>query len=243
MAQRSGRGPYHDVVAAGLITAITRAALIEAIGQDPEAVVMVATDAVYSTRPLSLDIGEGLGQWEEKIWPDLFIAQPGVYWSPSELKASVKSRGAPRSVIGDAAPRFEQVFAEWLELMRRPGGIETVLKERLIPSVPVTVRVFYGCRYAIHLGKPWLAGKWEDVSRHESFEWKTKRDAMRITLGDGYITSYPPLIPMLAESEGYKPADFDRLVKISGEDGQVETIDENTLLEAMPDFVPFLPRE
>ena len=114
MAQRCGRGPYHDVVSAGLITAITRARLIEAIGQDPHSVVMVATDAVFSTRPLSLDIGERLGQWEEKVWPDLFIAQPGVYWSPSDLEKSVKSRGAPRSVIGPAAPRFHEVFAEWL---------------------------------------------------------------------------------------------------------------------------------
>jgi hypothetical protein len=75
LAQRTGRGPYYDAAAAGLITAITRARLIEAIGQDPEAVAMLATDAVFSTCPLTLDIGEGLGQWEEKIWYDLFIAR------------------------------------------------------------------------------------------------------------------------------------------------------------------------
>jgi hypothetical protein len=243
LAQRCGRGPFHDAVAAGLITAITRARLIEAISQDPEAVVMVATDAVFSTRPLSLDLGEGLGQWEEKVWTDLFIAQPGVYWSPSELQTSVKSRGAPRSVIGPAAKRFEKMFADFLELMRRPGAMELVLKERLIHSVPVTVRVFYGCRLALARGKPSLAGKWEDVTRHESFEWKTKRDEMRIELGDDCLVTFPPTVPILAESEGYKPADFDRLVEISGEGGDLEKIDENTLLEAMPDFIPFLPRE
>jgi hypothetical protein len=79
MAQRCGRGPYHDVVSAGLITAITRARLHEELGQNPRSVVMLATDAVFIREPLSLDIGEGLGQWEEKVWPDLFIAQPGVY--------------------------------------------------------------------------------------------------------------------------------------------------------------------
>ncbi len=94
MAQRTGRGPYHDVVAAGLVTAMTRARLIEAVGQDPEAIVMLATDAVFSTRPLSLDIGEGLGQWEEKVWPDLFIAQPGVYWSPSDTGIAQIARRA-----------------------------------------------------------------------------------------------------------------------------------------------------
>jgi hypothetical protein len=55
---------------------------------------MLATDAVFSRRPLALDIGKGgLGQWECHEWPDLFIAQPGVYWSPSDLSDLVKSWG------------------------------------------------------------------------------------------------------------------------------------------------------
>jgi hypothetical protein len=82
MAQRWGRRPYHDIVSVGLITAITRARLIEALGQSPRSVVMLATDAVFIREPLLLDIGEGLGQREEKVWPDLFIAQPGVHWFP-----------------------------------------------------------------------------------------------------------------------------------------------------------------
>jgi hypothetical protein len=244
MAQRSGRGPYHDAVAAGLITAITRARIIEAIAQDPRSVLMVATDAVFSTRRLSLDVGEGLGQWQETIWPDLFIAQPGVYWSPSELENSVKSRGAPRSVVGPAAPLFQEAFDEWLRLLREPCAMKRVLEERLIPSAPISVRIFIGCRLALARGKCWLAGKWEDVTRHESFEWNTKRDAMRITFGDSYIATHPIVLSSpLTESEGYKPADFDRLIEISGESGSTVEIDENMLLEAMPDFMPFLPRE
>jgi hypothetical protein len=119
-----------------------------------------------------------------------------------------------------------------------------MLEERLIPSVPVTMRVFNGCRLAMAHGKPWLAGKWADVTRHISFEWNTKRDAMRVTLGDSYIATYPiALSSPLAESEGYKPADFDRLIEISGENGSTIEIDENVVLEGMPDFMPFLPRE
>jgi hypothetical protein len=53
-----------------------------------------------------------------------------------------------------------------------------------------------------------------------SFEWKTKRDAMRIRISDeGYLVTYPPALSILAESEGYEPADFDRRVEISGESG------------------------
>jgi hypothetical protein len=63
-----------------------------------------------------------------------------------------------------------------------------VLEERSVPSVPVTVRVFIGCRLALARGKPWLAGRWENVPRLESFEWKTKRDAMRTKISDaGYL--------------------------------------------------------
>jgi hypothetical protein len=244
MAQRSGRGPYHDAVSAGLITALTRARLLEATGQDPEAVVMLATDAAFSRRPLALDIGKGLGQWECHEWPDLFIGQPGVYWSPSDLSKLVKSRGAPRSVIGEAAPRFVEVWNEWHALLRQPDARKLILAERQIPSVPVTVRVFNGCRIALHRGKPWLAGKWEDVQRHESFEWRTKRDPNRINVCDeGCIVTFPREQSIFAESEGYTPADFDRLIEISGESGGPAEIDENMLLEAMPDHIPFLPHK
>jgi hypothetical protein len=121
--------------------------------------------------------------------------------------------------------------------------MERVLKERLIPSVPVTLRVFNGCRLALARGKRWLAGKWEDVVRHESVEWGTKRDPMHILVDRGYLTTFPLDLPILTESEGYKPADFDKLIEISGETGAPEEIDEKMLLEAMPDFTPFLPHE
>ena len=110
--------------------------------------------------------------------------------------------------------------------------------------MPVAVHVFYGCRLALHRNKPWLAGKWEDVERQESFEWRTKRDPNRINLCDeGYIVTFPRVQPVLAESEGKPPADFDRRIEILDESGGTVEIDEDMLLEAMPDFIRFLPRE
>jgi hypothetical protein len=41
----------------------------------------------------------------------------------------------------------------------------------------------------------------------------------------------------------YRPAESDRNVEVSGESGSKLEIDGNMLLEAMPDFIPFLPRE
>ena len=78
----------------------------------------------------------------------------------------------------------------------------------------------------------------------ESFESKTKHDPMRIKISDeGYLVTFPLALSIFAESEGYKPADLDRRIDISGDSGITVEIDENMLLEAMPDFIPFLPRE
>jgi hypothetical protein len=68
---------------------------------------------------------------------------------------------------------------------------------------------------------------------------------MRIALGDeGYVGTFPIALSILAESEGKVPADFDTLVEISGNGDDVrEVVDENTVLEAMPDHLQFLPHE
>jgi hypothetical protein len=43
-------------------------------------------------------------------------------------------------------------------------------------------------------------------------------------------------------ARAFKP-EFDRLIEISGESGGTVEIKENIWREAMPDFIPFLPRE
>jgi hypothetical protein len=268
MAQRSGRGPYHDLVAAGLVTATTRARLIEALWDHLEDIAMLATDALYATRRLSLDIGVGLGQWEEKIWLDLFITQPGVYWSPTELakggKPTIKSRGAPRSVIGDAAAQFVRRFDDWIAKLPRkvdgsPDLTATLHDRNSIPKVQVKVRVFHGCALALARGKPSLAGTWKHVPRDISFDWFRKRhgtwggqlagdgsDSGQLQDGAGKtsLLTMPISQSKLDESQGYEPIDFDRPIEIIGEDGRTETIDDEDLLfEAMPDHVQWLPRE
>ncbi len=93
-------------------------------------------------------------------------------------------------------------------------------------------------------GKPYLAGKWEDVPRRESFEWNTKRDPMRVVINDeGSLTTFPRAINIVTESEGYKPADFDKSITIVNESGELEEYDEDMWLEGMPDHTVFLPHE
>jgi hypothetical protein len=63
------------------------------------------------------------------------------------------------------------------------------------------------------------------------------------SLDEGYVRTFPLKNSIFAESEGYEPADFDSRIDISGNGGSTVEIDENMALEAMPDFIPFLPRE
>jgi hypothetical protein len=87
------------------------------------------------------------------------------------------------------------------------------------------------------------AGSWKDETRQMSFEWRSKCGAMLVPLDENAcLVTSPILLFPFAESEGYKPADFDGLIEIAGNGGEFETIDENTLLEAQSDFMPWLPR-
>jgi hypothetical protein len=107
----------------------------------------------------------------------------------------------------------------------------------------VTVRLFYGNRLALARGKPYLAGRWSDETRHETFEWDTKRDRTRVVLNDRSLTTFPRTLSPFDESEGYKPADFDKPITIMNDAGGLEEMDEDVWLEGMPDHIDFLPHE
>ena len=111
LAQRVGNGKFTNMIWAGLITALTRAKLNDAIRQNPAQIIMVATDAVYSIGPLNgLDIGERLGQWEASVLDGLFIVQPGLYWCPAKRKR--KSRGLSGRFFEEPG-RTESFEAAW----------------------------------------------------------------------------------------------------------------------------------
>lgn len=147
LAQRIGAAPWRDYLSAGLITSITRAKIIDAYSQDPTAVLYIATDAIYSRRPLSLEAGDGLGLWESKQRDGIFIVQPGIYWSGD---AKPKTRGIPRSIVIENRAAFEGAWNKWID-----GGAAGDP-----PIVPVFVNQFIGLRAAIARGKPELAGTW-----------------------------------------------------------------------------------
>jgi hypothetical protein len=169
LAQRKGNGSYNNMVWAGLITAMTRAKLNDAISLNPGRIVMVATDAVYSLDPLpALSCGERLGDWEATELDGLFIVQPGLYWCPALRKR--KSRGLSGRFFEEAGrtESFEVAWEQWREFEN-----SKVLTD--FPTVSVPVPGFIGLKLAISRNKPLSAGTWVNDKRDISFDYRNKR--------------------------------------------------------------------
>jgi hypothetical protein len=127
---------------------MVRAQMFEAAACAQEDVIMIATDAIYSTRPLpQLELGPGLGQWKMKTLPDFFVVQSGFYWSPGKLAEMLKSRGIKRSVVSKYAPEFEAV---WISFVRDlPQECEIYVSSA--PVVPIDIEIFIGLKLALEL--------------------------------------------------------------------------------------------
>lgn len=84
MAQQLGGTPfraprYHSMEMAGFVTSWVRARVTRAAWQAGAGAVMLATDALYTTVPLSLSSG-GLGTWDAASHASGTFVQSGVYW-------------------------------------------------------------------------------------------------------------------------------------------------------------------
>jgi len=205
-AQRVGEPTFGNFIHAGIITASCRAQLNDAIALsyrmgDPGAIVMLATDAVLSTRPLRLPIGPGLGQWEEIEHGDVFIVQPGLYWGGKRPK----TRGLPSDVFKpETQKRFEAAWRKWFAThvaFRAAIDMVAALENGgLPPAVPVGFDMFIPLKLAAARGKPRLAGCWIDAARvidlvqgreegslrRFSFFWKGKR-----SIAADFTVDYP----------------------------------------------------
>lgn len=85
MAQRVGGQPgkppkTHQLEWAGYVTSATRAKIYRVVEQNPRAIVSIETDAIFSVEPLDIDIGHGLGQWEETTFDAICYLQSGFYY-------------------------------------------------------------------------------------------------------------------------------------------------------------------
>lgn len=165
LAQRIGARRWGNFIWAGLITSRTRAMLLDAVAIDPKAIAMLATDGVYSVRPLpGLKIGMALGEWECAEHDKLFIVQPGLYWGC----AKPKTRGIPAKFFETRTEEFEQAW-------RKYANDTHPVEMRDPPIVRVPMSMFIGIKLAQARGKPETAGQWVNVERAINFDWRNKR--------------------------------------------------------------------
>jgi DNA polymerase type B, organellar and viral len=226
LAQRKGGRTYYNLIHAGLITAMTRAKLLEAVAHDPEAVVMLATDGVYSTRELPLPIGDTLGTWEQKEHPNgIFIVQPGLYWFPDSptFDSSHKTRGIPKSVIQENSNAFADA---WVKYREHCGKTFFTVLDEGVPAnfnVPVYLNTFTGIKLALSRGKPLTAGCWNKNKKDMSFNWTLKRDIGQ--WNGNHVITRPIVGNVEARSEPYDPS---KLTEIE---------EQNLETEGNPDFI------
>lgn len=90
-AEAIRKGQYTELFHAGFITAFTRAQLLKYL--NPDSVIMLATDGIFSTTKLNVPIGENLGEWEYTKFDDGIFLLSGLYALKSKDKWKIKTRG------------------------------------------------------------------------------------------------------------------------------------------------------
>lgn len=99
--------PFFQLDWAGFVTAGCRARMMEAALQKPHAVIMFATDGLFTTEPLDLycPAEKELGAWEAQEHDGITVVMPGVYWlhenTPLGAKTKHYSRGFDKGEMRD----------------------------------------------------------------------------------------------------------------------------------------------
>lgn len=236
LAQTIGNPAWRNPIHAGLITATTRAMLNDAIrAAGQRNVIMLATDAIFTiNKPAPVQLGGGqsggLGRWEQKIYPRLFIVRPGLYWPPRPRDGSkwqIRSRGLSPKFFEPKAAHFEKAWRRFARAAQ-PNWLNP-------PAVTLAVPVFVGLKLAYRRGALAQACQWLEVPGRFSFAWHTKRVHSTFDKARRALILEPIEGTAGAHSETYDSAERRRQRQLE----LFELTDNNVgeLLEAMPDPV------
>lgn len=143
-AQQIGKAQYHNLVWAGLITSHTRAQLMRAI---TPATVLVMTDSMWSSEPLSVPTSPDLGGWQHEDETRMVIAEAGLYkaWE-GDKDGTTWQRGFDRHIPVD----IPEIVSNWLD-------------DDPMFSPVYPVHRFVGMGLATITSYPWRT--WQDIER------------------------------------------------------------------------------
>ncbi len=207
-----GGGRFTELIWAGMITARTRARLLEVAALAGEEVVMFATDGVGLLRipPALADIETyardvPLGGWEYAptgagVRRQVLFVQSGFYiettstrdgsaYSRDLVVPRDRARGLGKEILAamDGRSRLVQAF--------RTDGVDA--KVHFGPAhrqpghkVPM---LFMGLKSAFHRNQPELAGTWFPVEKTVSFDPRPKREPLPRRSGETFIRTMPAM--------------------------------------------------
>ena len=185
LAQSVGDPVYSNPIWASLITGtvrarLVRAALSENMGSD---LVMLATDAMFTTKPRNVPISGKLGDWSVDEYENILVVQSGLYLKGADLKnkVSAKTRGLPLQTF---MKNRDEIRSAWDTFIANWGP------DKMPDATRMDVNTFHGLRSSVHRNKPEIAGTWEIVPHDVRFEWGTKRVPEFMESGTVYTVVY-----------------------------------------------------
>ena len=106
---------WHQLEYSGFATAYCRAMVYDAMATDPNSIIAVETDGIFSTRPLPLPTdNKQLGDWEVETYDGVAYVQSGVYvlCELNHLWRSRKMRGFSRGdfAVGDVLSKASKLI-------------------------------------------------------------------------------------------------------------------------------------
>jgi hypothetical protein len=187
----SGKHPlrvptYHQLEWAGYVTSWCRAHVLRAALHDLDAIIAFETDALFSSRPLPLDTGTALGQWEKTVFTSLTYVQSGHYYG-TELKDDgtekevIKCRGIDKgfisrenveTLLGRAEPmrvleaRLTRFYGAGIALARglKAYWCKWLTEPKFMMLMPTGKRLHAGCWCGGHVDEPLELGRWHKTA-------------------------------------------------------------------------------
>jgi hypothetical protein len=184
--QQVGSHKYLNLFAASWITSTCRAIIAQTIGKDTEnATISIMTDGILSRKPLDVDLGKALGQFELTEFDKVIQFMPGVYYLENYTtgKKESKYRGMDKNfdpnlakdILWTEAKRYKDPLKE---LAGPPTeGCRTAGGEIKVNHYPVNINVFVTRNLALHQPNKYDAERYKffPVMKLEEFSLRSKR--------------------------------------------------------------------
>ena len=218
LIQQVGNHKFLDLFCAAWITSTCRAIIYRAIAHNEDAVISIITDGILTTRPLNVDLGEKLGQFQVAEYEKAIQILPGVYSLIKDNKIIVK-----RFMAASGGPD--------------PAAALTYLRSG--KPLPINTRIFVTRNMSLIQNEVYgeKALTFVNVTKYVNFDLSSKRDGLgpmhdKFYLGEGEINhTFKPKLTSLSNmipSSVFKMVLDDSKVNPHTEYPEMEKIDYDT---------------